>query len=105
MTTDQNLRLTDGTPAAEHRWHAATARRESRKEARRAADAVSAGSTIAARTAYLRAADAMRNAVQQYINAAGVRGGTPEDTAAALQCCREAYDLDLLAVAPTFGGA
>ena len=28
----------------------------------------------------------MRIAVQQYINAASVRGGTPEDTAAALQC-------------------
>lgn len=38
MTTDRTLRLTDGTPAAEHRWRAARARRESLDGARYADD-------------------------------------------------------------------
>lgn len=98
-TTDQTIRLTDGTPAAGYRWRAARARRESLDGARHADAMKRAGLAYAAETAYRCAAIAVRDAAQQYVNAAGARGGTSEDTAAALRCCREAYDLDLLAEA------
>lgn len=99
MTTDHTLRLTDGTPAAEHRWRAATARRESLEGARHADVMKRAGLAYAAETTYRCAAIAVRDAASHYISASAAVGGTSEDTAAALRCCREAYDLDLLAEA------
>ncbi len=97
MTTDQTLRLTDGTPAAEHRWHAAAARRDALAAMRNGDDLLTAGKPAAAETAYQRAATSYRRAATHYINAAGVRGGTTDDTAAALKCCRQAHGADLLA--------
>jgi len=83
MTTDQTLRLTDGTPAAEHRWHAATARRESQNQSIRAdwaaEDYERAGNYMHACIQYRRSATLLREAAATLRRAAETEGGGQAD--------------------------
>jgi len=85
------------TPADVLRSIAGHARHDALASVRNGDRLAGAGFTFTAETAYRHAAEDYRHAARLLIDAAGVRGGTTDDTREALTCARKAHGADLLA--------
>jgi len=85
------------TPGALLRSIAGHARHDALASVRNGDRLVANGFTFAAETAYRHAATDYRYAARLLIDAAGIRGGTTDDTREALTCTRKAHGADLLA--------